>query len=319
MILYILFIVLGAALVIVGADKLTDGAVGLAHRFQIPEMVIGLTIVAFGTSLPEFVVSLLSSLNSLPAMSIGNIVGSNLFNTLMIVGLSALFCPIAVSRMTVSKDIPLSLLASLVLPALALDSWWEGGAAADTISRGDGIVLLCFFAIFMDYTFSLAKNGESVETSTSQKQLSVGRALLFIVLGIAGLIAGGQIFVNGASEVARLLGVSEGVIGLTIVAGGTSLPELATSVVAARKGQSAMAIGNVVGSNLFNIFWILGFCSLVTPLPVSGIVWMDFAVLLGASLLFWVFARSSHRVGRFEGLFMVVCYLAYMVSLLSAL
>ena len=314
----ILITILGAALVLVGADKLTDGAVGLARRFQIPELVIGLTIVAFGTSLPEFIVSLLASFNHAPAMSIGNIVGSNLFNTLMIVGFSALVCPIVVSKGTVSKDIPLSLLSAIVLPALALDTIISQSGSTDVLSRGDGIVLLCFFVIFMAYSFSLAKgNGFGHTEESSEPDMPMWKIITFLLLGLAGLIGGGELFVHGATGVARSLGVSEAVIGLTLVAGGTSLPELATSVIAARKGQSAMAIGNVVGSNLFNIFWILGCCACVVPLPVDGIVWTDFAMLLLANVLFWLFARTSHRVVRWEGGVLVLCYVAYIAFLIS--
>jgi len=322
MILDILMTIVGAALVLVGADKLTDGSVALARRFSIPEMVIGLTIVAFGTSLPEFIVSLFASIQGAPAMSIGNIVGSNLFNTLMIVGLSAVVCPIVISRATVAKDIPLSLLASIALPALALDTVFSGSADGDILSHGDGIVLLCFFAIFMAYTFSMAKSGridgvgETSEGATSQ--LSGWRTTLYIVLGIAGLIGGGELFVDGACGIARSLGVSEAVIGLTLVAGGTSLPELATSVVAARKGKSDIAIGNVVGSNLFNIFWILGMCAMVSPLAVQGIRPADFAVLVGSMVLFWLFARTKHRVARWEGAVLVACYAAYLTTLILA-
>lgn len=318
MLLDILITVLGAALVIVGADKLTDGSVGLARRFRIPEMVIGLTIVAFGTSLPEFVVSLLASINGVPAMSIGNIVGSNLFNTLMIVGCSALVCPIVVSGSTVSKDIPLSLLASVALPALALDSL-VGGSTEDVLTRGDGVALLCFFLIFMAYTFSMAKSGRANGPQEEGGEvMSLLRVTLYVILGIAALIGGGEIFVEGATGIARRAGVSEAVIGLTLVAGGTSLPELATSIVAARKGQSAMAIGNVIGSNLFNVFWILGACSVVAPLPVMGIRWTDFVVLILASLLFWLFARTSHRVVRLEGAILVLFYVAYIFWLILA-
>ena len=322
MILDIILTIVGAALVLVGADKLTDGSVALARRFSIPEMVIGLTIVAFGTSLPEFIVSLFASIQGAPAMSIGNIVGSNLFNTLMIVGVSAVVCPIVISRATVAKDIPLSLLASIALPALALDTVFSGSADGDILSHGDGIVLLCFFAIFMAYTFSMAKSGridgvgETSEGATSQ--LSGWRTTLYIVLGIAGLIGGGELFVDGACGIARSLGVSEAVIGLTLVAGGTSLPELATSVVAARKGKSDIAIGNVVGSNLFNIFWILGMCATVSPLAVQGIRPADFAVLVASMVLFWLFARTKHRVARWEGAVLVACYAAYLTTLILA-
>lgn len=314
----ILITLVGAALVLIGADKLTDGAVGLARRFHIPELVIGLTIVAFGTSLPEFIVSLLASINHAPSMSIGNIVGSNLFNTLMIVGCSALMCPIVVSKGTVAKDIPFSVLASVVLPALALDTLITQSGRGDVLSRGDGVILLVFFVIFMVYSFSMVKGKTpDVHDADAGPAMSSWKITLYLLLGLAGLIGGGELFVDGATGIARSLGVSEAVIGLTLVAGGTSLPELATSVIAARKGQSAMAIGNVVGSNLFNVFWILGCCACISPMPVDGIVWTDFAVLLCANILFWLFARTSHRVVRFEGAVLVACYVAYIAYLIS--
>lgn len=318
MLLHILFVVIGATLVLVGADKLTDGAVSVARRFHIPEMVIGLTIVAFGTSLPEFMVSLLASIRGASDMSLGNIVGSNLFNTLMIVGFSALFCPIVVSKTTVAKDIPFSLLASVVLPALALDVVVSGGAA-DVLTRGDGLVLLSFFTIFMAYTFSMAKSGNAEVEVGEGAPMSVGRMILYIVLGLVGLIAGGELFVDGACGIARTLGVSDAVIALTLVAGGTSLPELATSVVAARKGRSEMAIGNVIGSNLFNVFWVVGMCAAIRPMAVMGISTTDFAMLLAGSLLFWLFARTKHRVERWEGVVLVACYVGYVAWLVLSL
>lgn len=309
---YILYIVIGATLVLVGADKLTDGAVGLASRFGISEMVIGLTIVAFGTSLPEFIVSLLASLSnntSATALSVSNIVGSNLFNTLVIAGASAAICPIAISKTTVQKDIPLCLLASVVLSALALDGL-ASGESKDMLTRGDGIVLLCFFAIFMAYSFSLARQKQTV--STQSPSMSSLRIALFIVLGLAALIGGGELFVEGACGIARLAGVSETIIGLTLVAGGTSLPELATSIVAARKGQSALAIGNVVGSNIFNIFFILGVCASVKTLPATGLTTMDFTTLIASALLLWVFSLSSRRLSRWEGWVMMLAYALYL-------
>ncbi len=317
----ILLSVVGAVLVLWGADKLTDGSVALARRFLIPEMVIGLTIVAFGTSLPEFVVSLMASLDGVPAMSVGNVVGSNLFNTLVIVGVSALCFPIAISNATVTKDIPLSVLASVALMALALDVLVNGGSD-DVLSRGDGVVMLCFFAIFMAYTFSLARQG-AVPDATDEAQgggaMSLWRISLYIVLGIAALIGGGELFVDGATGIARGLGMSEAVIGLTLAAGGTSLPELATSIVAARKGQSAMAIGNVIGSNLFNIFWILGFCATLFPLPVAGLTTLDFVFLVLSGLLFWLFARTNHRIVRWEGAVLTGCYVAYIAYLIMTI
>ena len=323
--LSIIFVVVGAVLVLVGADKLNVGSVGLARRFAIPELVIGLTVVAFGTSLPEFVVSLFASIEGAAAMSIGNIVGSNLFNTLMIVGCTALVCPISVTRSTIFKDIPFSILASIVLPALALDTFF--GTGDDVLDRGDGIALLGFFAVFMAYTFAIATSSQpSATPATSAEggeedvpQMPAWRIALYLLFGLAGLIGGGELFVQGATGIARSLGVSDAVIGLTLVAGGTSLPELATSIIAARKGQSGIAIGNVVGSNLFNVFCILGACSCVNPLPVHGIEWTDFAFLLFSGLLFWLFSRTQHRILRWEGALMVAAYVAYISLLVSGI
>ncbi|MBR1800063.1 MAG: calcium/sodium antiporter [Bacteroidaceae bacterium] len=307
---FILYTVIGAALVLVGADKLTDGAVGLASRFGISEMVIGLTIVAFGTSLPEFIVSLLACISNdsaATALSASNIVGSNLFNVMVIAGMSAVVSPIAITKATVRKDIPLSILASVILSAIALDMWVSGGEA-NILTRGDGIVLLGFFIIFLAYSFGLARQKEAVGTT---HQMSALRIALFIVLGLCALIGGGELFVRGACGIARSAGVSEAVIGLTLVAGGTSLPELATSIVAARKGQSALAIGNVVGSNIFNIFFILGTCATVKALAVTGLTAVDFAVLTLSGLLFWLFSRSSYKLSRWEGGVMMLAYALY--------
>lgn len=311
MFLFILYTFVGGTLVLAGADKLTDGAVGLAARFGISEMVIGLTIVAFGTSLPEFIVSLLACLSNdeaATALSASNIVGSNLFNVLVIAGASAAISPIAISRATVRKDIPLCLLASIVQTALALDTLFSGGSA-NVLTRGDGICLLGFFAVFLAYSFGLAKQRESDNKATP---MSPVRIALYIVLGLVALIGGGELFVGGACGIARSAGVSETVIGLTLVAGGTSLPELATSVVAARKDQSALAIGNVVGSNIFNIFFILGTCASLKPLAVAGLTPVDFAMLTASTLLFWQFSRSSYKLSRWEGWAMMLTYAAYL-------
>ncbi len=311
MISYILYTVIGGILVLVGADKLTDGAVGLAERLGISEMVIGLTIVAFGTSLPEFIVSLLASVsndNSATALSVSNIVGSNLFNVLIIAGFSAAICPIKIAKSTVQKDIPLCLLASIVLTVLAIDTIFSG-YEANMLTQGDGIVLLGFFAVFLAYSFSLAKQEVSVNQTS---QMSATRISIFLVLGLGALIGGGELFVEGACGIARTAGVSEAAIGLTLVAGGTSLPELATSVVAAHKKQSALAIGNVIGSNIFNIFFILGVCATVKPLPVTGLTIVDFGMLLFSAMLFWMFSCSSRKISRKEGIVMVLEYGLYL-------
>lgn len=307
---YIIYTIIGAVLVLVGADKLTDGAVGLAERFGISEMVIGMTIVAFGTSLPEFIVSFLASISNdsaATALSVSNIVGSNLFNVMVIAGLSAAVCPIVINKGTVLKDIPLCILASIILSSFALDTYFSGDEV-NKLTRSEGIVLLGSFAVFLAYSFSLAKQKEAKSTT---HQMSAPRIALFIVLGLGALIGGGELFVDGACGIARSAGVSEAVIGLTLVAGGTSLPELATSIIAARKGQSALAIGNVVGSNIFNIFFILGVCATVKPLAVTGLTTIDFAFLITSALLFWLFSRSKYKLSRWEGIVMILAYALY--------
>lgn len=328
----ILLALLGVFFVLQGADKLTDGAVDLARRFSIPEMVIGLTVVAFGTSLPEFIVSLMASLDGAAAMGIGNVLGSNLFNTLMIVGVTSAISPIAVQKSTIYKDIPFSLLACVVLTALTLDHVFVHPGVTDQLNRSDGIALLGFFAVFMAYTFAISHPATSVSPNANETpdtlpvssastipQLPTWKVSLFIVGGLAGLIIGGEMFVRGASGIARGLGVSEAVIGLTLVAGGTSLPELATSIMAARKGQSGIAIGNVIGSNLFNIFWILGFCSCISPMPADGITTVDFAVLILSAILFWLFSRTQHLIRRWEGIFHIVVYCCYIGRLIASI
>ena len=306
-----------------GADKLTDGSVGLARKFSIPEMVIGLTVVAFGTSLPEFIVSLMSSLQGSADMSIGNIIGSNLFNTLMIVGTTAAIAPIAVRKSTIYKDIPFTILASVMLIALASDHALGSSQPSDLLTRSDGIALLGFFAVFMAYTFAIAKPSpqttQALMENSSAPGMPMWKVILFIIGGLVGLVVGGELFVRGASSIARDLGVSDAVIGLTLVAGGTSLPELATSIVAARKGNGGIAIGNVIGSNLFNVFWILGFCSTITPMHVTGIKPLDLIMLLVSALLFWFFAKTQKTILRWEGLVLVAVYFGYLAWLLSNL
>ena len=319
----ILYALVGIVLVLYGADKLTDGSVGLARKFSIPEMVIGLTVVAFGTSLPEFIVSLMSSLQGSADMSIGNIIGSNLFNTLMIVGTTAAIAPIAVRKSTIYKDIPFTILASVMLIALASDHALGSSQPSDLLTRSDGIALLGFFAVFMAYTFAIAKPSpqttQALMENSSAPGMPMWKVILFIIGGLVGLVVGGELFVRGASSIARDLGVSDAVIGLTLVAGGTSLPELATSIVAARKGNGGIAIGNVIGSNLFNVFWILGFCSTITPMHVTGIKPLDLIMLLVSALLFWFFAKTQKTILRWEGLVLVAVYFGYLAWLLSNL
>lgn len=318
MILNVVFLIGGLALILLGANGLTDGAASVAKRFRISDLVIGLTIVAFGTSAPELVISVLSSLQGSAEMAIGNVVGSNIFNVLMIIGCTALVRPIQVGKGTMSKEIPLVILSALVFACFANDVALDGGEQ-NVISRIDGLVLLGFFLIFMRYTFAIARNGEGQEEEQKVKELPLWKSALYIIGGLAGLIFGGQWFVEGASGVARALGVSESVIGLTLVAGGTSLPELATSVTAALKKNPGIAIGNVIGSNLFNIFFVLGTSATIAPLPMGNINNLDIAVLVGSSVLFWLVGWffKKRTVTRIEGVLLVACYLAYTVWLIG--
>lgn len=335
----ILFLIGGLLLILLGANGLTDGASAVAKRFRIPDIVIGLTIVAFGTSAPELAVSVSSALKGSADIAVGNVVGSNIFNALMIVGCTAMFAPIVVQRNTLLKEIPLCILASLVLLVMGNDVLLDG-AADNVVSVTDGLVLLGFMAIFLSYTLAIARptgtavltpgpspeaRGEGnsptvvVEDGTEIREMPLWRSVLYIVGGLAGLIWGGQLFVDGACGVARSLGVSESVIGLTLVAGGTSLPELATSIVAALKKNPEIAIGNMVGSNLFNIFFVLGCSASITPLHLTGIGNLDLLVLVGSSILLWIFGVFFGRrtITRVEGAVLMVCYVGYTAWLIA--
>ncbi len=313
-----LLLIGGLALILVGANALTDGAAAVAKRFQISDLVIGLTIVAFGTSAPELVISVMAALGGSADMAIGNVVGSNVFNVLMIIGITALVMPIKVGQGTLSKEIPLVILASFALAFLGNDVLLDGDTA-NIISRIDGLILLCFFLIFMRYTFAIARNGGDEAEGEKIKEMPIWKSALFIVGGLAGLVFGGQFFVDGASGIASALGVSESTIGLTIVAGGTSLPELATSVTAALKKNSGIAIGNAIGSNLFNIFFVLGCSATISPLPMGGINNIDMLLLIGSAILFWLVGWffKKRTITRVEGALLVVCYIAYTAFLIS--
>lgn len=305
----------GLVLILLGANYLTDGASSLAKRFKISDLVIGLTVVAFGTSAPELAVSLSSAIKGSADIAIGNVVGSNMFNTLMIVGCTAFFAPIIVTRNTLLKEIPLCILASVALLAISNDMLLDK-QPLDVVSRTDGFLLLLFFIIFMVYTFSIARQ-HGDEEAEEVKQIPLWLSLIYIIGGLAALVFGGNIFVDGATGIARSLGVSESVIGLTLVAGGTSLPELATSVVAALKKNPEMAIGNVVGSNLFNIFLVLGASATITPLNLIGITNFDLLSLVIASVILWFFGvfYKKRTITRVEGTILVVCYIAYTATL----
>lgn len=302
----IIYIVFGILMVLWGAGKLTDGATSIAAKMKIPPMIIGLTVVAMGTSMPEFFVSFVSALKGTSDLAVGNVVGSNIFNTMLIVGTTALVTPMVIAKSTVKKDIPFAVLASAMLLPMAIDG---------SISRIDAAVLFAVFIAFMLYTVRSAKKEKDSGNEEEVKEMPVWRAVAFFVLGLACLIVGSNLFVDGATAVASLLGVSEAVIGLTVVAGGTSLPELATSVVAARKGQCAIAMGNVIGSNVFNILMILGITGMIHPMSIIGITRLDLTVMQLSIILLWIFSFTKYTVARWEGGLLVVLFLAYMTWL----
>lgn len=303
MLLSIAYILIGVIAVLWGADKFTDGAAAIARKMNIPEIVIGLTIVAMGTSAPELFTSVVSALKGSTGLALGNIVGSNIFNSLLIVGAAAAVAPISISQATIVKDIPFALVSSLLLTAVCLDG---------NLTRIDSLLLLIGFALFLAYTLQIARNGKT-EDSKSEISQALWKSILFIIIGLACLIVGSNLFVNGASIVAEQLGVSDAIIGLTIVAGGTSLPELATSIISARKGQSGIAIGNVVGSNVFNILAILGITGFISPMrDLGGITTIDFTLLILSIILVWAMSFTKHKIERWEGFTLISIFTLYL-------
>lgn len=319
MILHIVMLVGGLVLILLGANFLTDGASSVAKRWGVSELVIGLTIVAFGTSAPELAISVLSSLQGNAELAVGNVVGSNIFNILVIVGVSALVFPLKVGRGIMLNEVPLVILSCIALLICANGPFLDGSGHS-VLSRTDGLLFLLFFAIFMRYTFSIAKNtgAQAGVNAEPVRELPVWRSALYILGGLGALIWGGDVFVEGASSLARSLGVSDAVIGLTIVAAGTSVPDLAASVVAAVKHRPDMAVGNVIGSCVFNVFFVLGTSAAIRPLPMGTISNFDFLSLLCASAVFWLFGWffRQRTITRFEGGIMVAAYVGYIVAIL---
>lgn len=292
----------GIALVLWGADRLTDGAVAIAERMHISQMVIGLTIVAMGTSMPEFFVSFMSALKDTPDMAVGNVVGSNIFNALLIVGCAAMVMPMNILPSTVKKDIPFAMVASVALLLMCLDG---------NISRIDAVVLLVLFVVFMYFTLKGAKENEQSMQQMSAKGGKPFMSVVWIVVGLVCLVFGSNLFVDAATVIARQLGVSDAVIGLTIIAGGTSFPELATSVVSARKGQSGIAIGNVLGSNVFNILLILGVTGVMSPMTLQGITTVDLTMLVVSMVMLWLFSFTKYTLARWEGAVLTIVFIGY--------
>jgi cation:H+ antiporter len=316
MLIYILFIV-GFGLLISGANLLVEGSASIAKKLNISSIVIGLTIVAFGTSAPELIVNIFASVQGNTEIAIGNILGSNIVNILLILGISAIIYPLATKENTVWKEIPLSLLAAILVGVMVNDLLIDGGTFSG-LTRIDGIVFIAFFIIFLYYTFGISKvSGEN--TDLEIKDMSYMKSSLYIIGGLLGLVFGGKWIVDGAIKIAEGFNVSQSLIGLTVVAIGTSLPELATSAVAAYKKQSDIAIGNVVGSNIFNIFWILGFSAVINPLPFSKDSAIDIIMTILASLILFLimFIGKKHTVERWQGVIMILIYIGYVAYLIG--
>lgn len=307
---------LGFVLLIKGADLLVSGASSLARRLGVSSLVIGLTIVAFGTSAPELTVNLLASIQGNTDIAVGNIIGSNIANILLILGISAVIYPLTIQPGTVWREIPFALLAVLVVGIMANDVLFDG-ATTSSLTRIDGLVLISFFIIFLYYIFSSTNSSQNTNED-APVVFSKSRSVAMIVGGLLGLVIGGKWIVDGAVAFALQLGINEALIGLTIVAVGTSLPELATSAVAAYKKNVDIAVGNVVGSNIFNIFWILGASSIITPLPFSNQLSADVLVVIGATLLLFLalFVGKRHVLERSQGALFIVLYVAYIVFLI---
>lgn len=315
MLTYLLF-VLGFVLLIKGADCLVDGASAIARRFNVSDLVIGLTVVAFGTSTPELFVNILASAQGNTDIAIGNILGSNIANVFLILGIAALIYPLSVSRGTVWKEIPFGLLAAIVLGLMTNDRMIDGGGSS-LLTRSDGLVLLAFFTIFLYYSFSIAKEIEGMDEHVSVETVGLAKSSLLVIIGLSGLTLGGKWIVDGAVTVATSFGMSESLVGLTIVAVGTSLPEMATSAMAAYKKNVEIAVGNVVGSNIFNIFFVLGISSTIKALPFQTKNNLDIGVVILASLLLFLFMFTGKRrsLDRWEGAVFLLLYAGYIAFL----
>lgn len=320
MLLNLILLIIGLAVLIAGAEILIRGSASLAKKMNIPPLVIGLTIVAFGTSAPEMTVNVFSALRGASDIALGNIIGSNIANILLILGVASIINPLRAQRSTVHKELPFSLLAVAVLLILGNDVRL-GNAPVNQLSLSDGLILLSFFSIFLYYVFEMtrrkSKDDENGEEGEEIKIYPVWISVAMVVGGLIFLVGGGRILVDEAVILARLIGASEALIGLTIVAIGTSFPELATSIIAAYRHQDDIAIGNVVGSNIFNIFWILGLTSVISPIPFNPQIDADLLmVMLSTVILFLTFyVGKRHILEKKQGAFLILIYIAYMFFL----
>lgn len=310
-------LLVGLVILLVGGEIFVKGAASLAKRFGISPIVIGLTVVAFGTSAPELVVNMFSAASGASDIAMGNILGSNISNTLLVLGVAAIIRPLVVKKETTWKEIPFSILGVVVLFILGNDVYF-GGGAVDMLTRGDGLVLISFFVIFLYYTFGLAKvEGDK----TDVEKFKLPTSLTFLLGGAICLTLGGKLMVDNGIILAKIAGLSELLIGLTITAIGTSLPELATSAIAAYKGHVDIAIGNVIGSNIFNVLWVLGLTPIVSPMHLGQSVNFDMGVAIAASVLLFVFmllkgTKNTHRLERWQGVVFILIYITYTVSII---
>lgn len=315
----ILLLLAGLGLIVLGADWLVDGASAIARKAGVSEFVIGLTIVGFGTSCPELVVSLTGAIQGNADIAIGNVVGSNIFNILFILGVTSLILPVSMTMANRKRDIPITLAVSLLLVVCGMSRSLLGIGESDMLSRMEGIIFLLIFAAYLFYCFKFDSKEQTGQDCP--RKLKTVTAVLLVVAGLAGLIFGGDLFVKMATELARSIGVSDKFIAVTVLAGGTSLPELATSIVAAFKHRDQLALGNILGSNVFNILLILGCSSVITPLSFAGMSPVDAAVLIlsSALLLLWAFTGKKCRIDRWEGVVMLLVFAAYYYYLFTTL
>jgi len=309
MFLNIIFLVVGFVFLIKGADLFVDGASGVAGNFKVSKMLIGLTIVAFGTSAPEFAVSVKSLLINSGDMVLGNVIGSNILNILLILGLSALVHPLSVKNNTVKKELPITLMITCAFAVLLSDNLFASNIV-NSFPRGDGLVLILFFGVFMYYLISMARNKVEDEEDTSLP--SMKKSIVLTVIGIIGIVLGSNFVVDGASGLAKIIGVSERMISLTIVSLGTSLPELVTSVTATKKGEYDIAIGNVVGSNIFNIGVVIGIpIALMGGIASINFSYIDIIVMIAAALLLFLFSLNDHKISKKEGFIFLLAFIVY--------
>lgn len=313
----ILLLILGLGLILAGANFLTDGSAALAQRFRVPEFIIGLTVIAIGTSTPELVVSVLSAIARNSDVAIGNVVGSNLFNVFVILGICALIRPLTLTASNIRRDIPFGLVASVLLFLVTSDRLLHLGE--DRIGRADGVAMLVLYIALMWYTIRATGRAEAATDASAKPRKALWLVIVMIVGGLAGLVWGGEMFLHNATQIARKMGISESVIAITLVAGGTSLPELASSLVSIAKGKAEMALGNVIGSNVANILLILGLSATIHPLTLGGITHLDIGMVVLSSLLLFLtaFTFRHRKLDRWEGAIFLAIYIAYIWYLIK--